>query len=196
MSPNSHPETEKLDPRVRRTRQMLDQAFMELVNEKGFQAVNVQEITERAGVNRATFYAHFSDKFALLNYSIRESFRSELRKRLLDCCHASPENLRLLIVAVCEFVSAKHAHCTPPQSQFEASIETEIKNQIYDLLLNWLAGAGDGGAAEIAATAASWAIYGLASRWSHEKDKRTPEQFADQVLPLIATNLKLPAAAS
>jgi hypothetical protein len=47
--------------------------------------------------------------------------------------------------------------------------------------------------AKTAATAASWAIYGLALQWSHEKNKERPsaEQFADQVLPLIAANLKL-----
>ena len=72
---------EKLDPRVKRTRQMLEQAFMEAVQEKGFQSVSVQDIAERAGVNRATFYAHFEDKYALLDHSIRQGFRQELEKR-------------------------------------------------------------------------------------------------------------------
>ena len=66
---------EKLDPRVKRTRNLLEQAFMEVVAEKGFQAVSVQDITEKAGVNRATFYAHFPDKYALLDYTVRQGFR-------------------------------------------------------------------------------------------------------------------------
>jgi len=63
MLPN---QAEELDPRVRRTRQSIVQAFMKLINQKGFQAISVQDITEQAGINRATFYAHFPDKYALL----------------------------------------------------------------------------------------------------------------------------------
>ncbi|HXQ33966.1 MAG TPA: hypothetical protein VN843_08145, partial [Anaerolineales bacterium] len=44
-----------------------------------------------------------------------------------------------------------------------------------------------------AATAASWAIYGLVLQWTHDKSKKklSAENFADQVLPLIASNLRL-----
>ena len=115
MLSNSQYEPEKLDPRVKRTRQMLDQAFVTLLAEKGFDAVSVQDITARAGVNRATFYAHFEDKFALLDYSVREAFREEIHKRLLASCHFSMENLRQLIVAVCEFTRNLSSHCAPAQ---------------------------------------------------------------------------------
>jgi len=69
---------EQLDPRVKRTRGLIQQSFMELLAEKGFRAVTVQDITERAEVNRTTFYAHFPDKYSLLEESIRQAFRSEL----------------------------------------------------------------------------------------------------------------------
>ncbi|MEW5831033.1 MAG: helix-turn-helix domain-containing protein, partial [Chloroflexota bacterium] len=101
----SIPTDETLDPRVKRTRNLLEQAFMEVVAEKGFQAVSVQDIAERAGINRATFYAHFPDKYALLDHSIRQMFRQELEKRMLSVCTFSLENLRQLVVAVCEFVA-------------------------------------------------------------------------------------------
>ena len=51
------------DPRVKRTRQLLQQAFMSLMMEGRFRDITVQEIADRATVNRATFYAHFEDKF-------------------------------------------------------------------------------------------------------------------------------------
>ena len=70
---SSKRESEKVDPRVKRTRQSLEQAFVDLLHEKGFQAITVQDITQRAGLNRATFYAHFPDKYALLDYSRRSS---------------------------------------------------------------------------------------------------------------------------
>jgi hypothetical protein len=42
---------------------------------------------------------------------------------------------------------------------------------------------------ERAATAASWALYGLASEWSRSKRMPPIEEYADQVLPLLAANL-------
>ena len=54
------------DLRVRRTRKSLQNAFIELTIQKNFGSVTVAEITERAMVNRATFYRHFQDKYDLL----------------------------------------------------------------------------------------------------------------------------------
>ena len=54
------------DLRVTRTRKMLEEALIELTVEKGFAAVTVRDITERAMVNRSTFYRHYLDKFDLL----------------------------------------------------------------------------------------------------------------------------------
>lgn len=194
MLSNSSFEPEKLDPRVKRTRQMLDQAFLALLAEKGFDAISVQDVTTRAGVNRATFYAHFEDKFALLDYSIRESFREEIKKRLLASCHFSMENLRLLIVAVCEFTRNLHSHCVPAQRQFEPLVENQIKGQLYSLILMWLK-QEQSHSPETSATAASWAIYGLAMQWNREKKTQPAESFADEVLPLVAANLSLPQTA-
>lgn len=180
--------SEKLDPRVKRTRQLLIQALIDLVKEKGFQAISVQDLSERAGINRATFYAHFQDKFALLEYFIREGFQQEINQRMLNSCQFSLQNLRTLIVAVCEFVTKVHSNCVPSQNQYESSIESEIKNQVYGLLLEWLKKVGIGTSPELTATAVSWAIYGLASQWSHEKDRPAADVFADQVLPMISAN--------
>ena len=54
------------DRRKSRTRKMLLDAFLELIFEKGFNAVTIREITERANVGRTTFYLHFQDKEELL----------------------------------------------------------------------------------------------------------------------------------
>jgi AcrR family transcriptional regulator len=52
-------EHNKLDRRVIRTRRLLRDALMELILEKSYDKVTVQEITERANVGRATFYLHY-----------------------------------------------------------------------------------------------------------------------------------------
>ena len=184
---------EKLDPRVKRTRQLLEQAFLEVVTEKGFQAASVQDITEKAGVNRATFYAHFPDKYELLDYSVRLHFRQELEKRTLNVCTFSMDNLRALIITVCEYVSAASSHCNPPSPQFEQVMETQVKLQTQQLLQKWLEKIDTDVDSKITTTAASWAIYGLADQWVHDKNKKRPtaEKYADQVLPLIAGNLRV-----
>ena len=60
------------DLRVRRTRKLLQQAFLECTIEKGFAALTVRDITERAMVNRSTFYRHYLDKYDLLEQYINE----------------------------------------------------------------------------------------------------------------------------
>jgi len=94
----------------------------------------VQSITEKAGVNRATFYAHFSDKYALVDYIIRQMFRQEIEKRMLDACHYSEENLRALIGCGLRIRDECNSHCVPLQPQFESLVETQVKNQLQALL--------------------------------------------------------------
>ncbi len=60
------------DLRVRRTRKLLQKALIELTIEKGFANVTVRDITERAMVNRSTFYRHYVDKYDLLNQYLEE----------------------------------------------------------------------------------------------------------------------------
>jgi AcrR family transcriptional regulator len=192
MLPN---EAGKLDPRVKRTRQLIEQAFMELVSQKGFQSISVLDITERAGINRATFYAHFPDKYALLDKSIQDGFRQEVEKRMLNACHFSNDNLRALVLVVCEFVGNAHANCAITEQQFQSLVESQVRAQVYELVSHWLESLPTvencSVSRERAATAASWAIYGLAAEWSRNKRMPPLEQYTDEVLPLVAANLGL-----
>lgn len=56
----------KMDRRTSRTRRALQDAFQELILEKGYDAVTVEEITDRANLGRTTFYLHYKDKEDLL----------------------------------------------------------------------------------------------------------------------------------
>lgn len=184
------PNEQKLDPRVKRTRSLILQAFNNLLAEKSFDAISVQDVTDQAQINRATFYAHFEDKYALLDYWVQRQFRQEIEARVLDACHYTPENLRTLILTVCEFLSKVRSDCVQSQRQFEPLIEKQVKNQVYELLTIWLGKMKAPVSVEIPATVATWAIYGLASHWSHSR-KRTPlDKFVDEALPLVAVNLE------
>ncbi|WP_412537769.1 helix-turn-helix domain-containing protein [Longispora sp. K20-0274] len=67
------------DRRVRRTRLALRHALVELMVDKGYDAVTVQDIIDRADVGRSTFYAHFTDKEHLFRSGIQD-LQAELRK--------------------------------------------------------------------------------------------------------------------
>jgi len=56
----------KEDRRVGRTRKLLEDALHDLILKKGYEAVTVQDIIDRANVGRSTFYAHYTDKQQLL----------------------------------------------------------------------------------------------------------------------------------
>jgi AcrR family transcriptional regulator len=66
------PVERKEDRRVSRTRRLLREALFALILEKGFDAVTIEEITQRADLGRTTFYLHYRDKEDLLMESIGE----------------------------------------------------------------------------------------------------------------------------
>jgi AcrR family transcriptional regulator len=72
MAAEPQNENPKIDRRIQRTKLALRQALLELTKEKGFEAVSVEEITERANLGRATFYLHYKDKEDLLLDEFRE----------------------------------------------------------------------------------------------------------------------------
>jgi AcrR family transcriptional regulator len=71
MIPSHEPEP-RLDPRARRTRDRLGDALVELVQEKPFDSITVQDVLDRAGVSRSTFYVHYRDKHDLFLSDVDE----------------------------------------------------------------------------------------------------------------------------
>lgn len=53
---------DKKDRRSQRTRHALSVAFVQLLKEKGYDALTVRDLIERANIGRSTFYAHYRDK--------------------------------------------------------------------------------------------------------------------------------------
>ncbi|NQX61217.1 TetR/AcrR family transcriptional regulator [Paenibacillus qinlingensis] len=62
----------KTDRRILRTKQSITKSFLELFSEKDFEQITINEIAERANVNRGTVYLHYSDKYDLLDTCIEE----------------------------------------------------------------------------------------------------------------------------
>jgi AcrR family transcriptional regulator len=188
-------EETKTDPRVKRTRQLLQNALMDLVREKPVDSITVQDIAARAEVNRATFYAHFEDKYALLDYTAREIFQARLDKRLPRNPTLTKANLRLLILTVCEHMGEFIGHCKPvAQMNEHARMFLQVQPHLYELLLDWIDDAPaqhSTAAVEIIVLTTSWAIWGTVFQWARTGRKLTPEQLTDQILVLLQPGLQV-----
>src|SRR5215472_15554726 len=64
--------------RVRRTQKLLREALIELIEERGFEALTIGEITERAMVSRAAFYRNYQDKYDLVEQIFEEAMNALL----------------------------------------------------------------------------------------------------------------------
>jgi AcrR family transcriptional regulator len=192
----------RVDPRTKRTRQLLLDAFRQLLEEKTFEDITVQDITERATVNRATFYAHFEDKYILAEQSLREWIQRALRKNLPPGAAFTPANLQLLIQTLCEFLADLHSHCAPSnRNQFASAVEQQTKLQVHEILLGWLQQDRSWQSMpqtqiELQATMTSWAMYGAAMRWSQGERKESAEQFARNALPMFMVSLDVSSSAA
>src|SRR5439155_2955565 len=111
---------ETLDPRVRRTRQLLQQALQKMLAEKDFEEISVQDIAEAATVNRATFYDHYTDKFALFDAMIASDFHRFLEERNIRFVGPCSSALAAIILAVCDYLKQSHSNrnCAVGQGSF------------------------------------------------------------------------------
>ncbi|MBO0793061.1 MAG: TetR/AcrR family transcriptional regulator [Ktedonobacteraceae bacterium] len=77
------------DLRARRTRKLLREALLELIEERGFDALTVGEIAERAMVSRSAFYRYYRDKYDL----VERVFEEAMQILLSDVGHRSHDSL-------------------------------------------------------------------------------------------------------
>ncbi|QUL56716.1 TetR/AcrR family transcriptional regulator [Paenibacillus tritici] len=70
-----------MDRRIRKSREAIIGAFIQLIGEKNFEQITINEIAERANVSRGTVYLHYTDKYDLLDQCIRTHF-----VQLIDSC--------------------------------------------------------------------------------------------------------------
>lgn len=183
----------RIDPRVTRTRKLILDAFMSLLAEKDFEGITVQDIAARATVNRATFYAHFVDKYALVDELTREGFAQMLRQRESAGALSADEQLRRLFLAVCDYLQVLQSHCKHGQF-FDSLAESQIKAQLRELVRATLRERStprthSDPRSELLTTIVSWAIYGAAMEWSQRPGKQPAEEFVAEALPLVAASI-------
>jgi AcrR family transcriptional regulator len=183
------------DPRIRRTRQLLQSALKKLMETKSFDEISVQDITEAATVNRATFYDHYTDKFALLEAMVAGGFHRLLEERNVCFDGSCPSAARAIILVACDYLSESRASAPcRPQNAFEPLMDAAITAAIRRVLMEGVGKMQGTATPEMVASATSWAIYGAVKEWYATPNHPPAEEIAATILQLVVPMLTVSAA--
>jgi AcrR family transcriptional regulator len=182
---------ETLDPRIRRTRQLLQQALDKLLKEKEFNEISIQDIAEAATVNRATFYDHYADKSELLRCMVGCRFHELIKEREVKFGGGCGAELRAIVLAVCDYLTGIQG--TNCKRQLEPHMESAIITAVREILLSGVKEhlPESAIAPEMIAASASWAIYGAAKEWVQTPNRCPSEEIADTVTMLVSPVLRI-----
>ena len=131
-----------MDRRVKRTRNLLGNALLELVQEKKFEQITIQDITDRADLNRATFYLHYGSKEELLANSLEGHFDALVEQitplTLQKPIWENPEADEMVFAHV-----AEHAELTPREKEICEAIGPRLKEEGFifvgiDVIGDWM----------------------------------------------------------
>jgi AcrR family transcriptional regulator len=182
------------DPRIRRTRNLLQEALRKLMQNKSFDDISVHDITEAATVNRATFYDHYTDKYALLDAMVAGGFHKMLDERKVSYDGSYAAAAGPIVRAACDYICECHSSqdACKKQTAFEPLIEAAITNAIRRILLDGVTPAASTSAfqPEMIATTASWAIFGAVKQWFNTVDRPPAEAIVPIILRLVMAILE------
>lgn len=104
-------ESKSIDPRIVRTKQLLVDAFLKISREKKLSQITVKDITDIATLNRATFYAHFTDKEDLLDYTLSVTILKDLNDNLSISNVINEKVLRNIFISIASYIKDAAKSC-------------------------------------------------------------------------------------
>ncbi|MGW0250243.1 TetR/AcrR family transcriptional regulator [Nocardia goodfellowii] len=185
------------DRRVRRTRQLLHRALIELMLERGYDRITVRDILERADVGRSTFYAHFRDKDDLLVVSSTEFLRGAIAAARRSAAHAEwapPDADPLAPMYTVFWLTAQYSEVyrawLGPKSTGE--LLRAYQAVLAELLTERLADRLDLDRAELAATVTflCWGVVGLLGAIAQDDPPTPPREAYRRLDQLVGPGLR------
>jgi AcrR family transcriptional regulator len=163
---------------------MLMDSLAKLLIKKAFDDISIQEITDEASLNRATFYLHYPDKRALLQAMTESRFRDLIERRSISFsgCNGA---LRVIALGVCDYL-VESTGC--PTQLARISLEGSIIPVVEDMFKEGLArhGVAPGADAALLATTAAWAVFGAARRWFQTPNHIPADEMAARIETLVS----------
>lgn len=186
------------DPRIRRTRQLLQGAMTQLLGSKSFDDISVQDITDVATVNRATFYDHYADKFALLEALIAGGFHRLLQERSVHYDGTCPSAAGAIVQAACDYLTtirAAQGGCER-RSNVEALEDAAMITAIRRVLAAGMAKHTSVPAERRAmqSAAVSWAIYGAVKEWLGAEGRPPAGAIVPEIVAMVTPLLGVAAS--
>ncbi|MDN6413139.1 TetR/AcrR family transcriptional regulator [Staphylococcus gallinarum] len=179
------------DPRVSRTKSLLMNAFREIAKEKKIHAITVKDITDRATVNRATFYAHFYDKYDIMDYTISETILNNLNETLDIAEKLDESTLHTLFIKITSYIEETHNECKLNSKAYGEVVEKRVKEELEDIFLTLIEDSNPNQDREILASSArflAWGLYGIAKHW-FETSTVSAEDYIKKSLPFLVNHL-------
>lgn len=118
------------DPRVLRTRQLIREAFRDLLQSKGFDSITINDIAQSATINRATFYAHYEDKYALLEEFTEQAFREMIPKQVMNAREFTGEICDQLILLTHHYVVDFYQICRMDSKSIATFVDEKVKKML------------------------------------------------------------------
>ncbi|MDD7793474.1 TetR family transcriptional regulator [Clostridium sp. 'White wine YQ'] len=183
------------DPRVKRTRDLIINAFISEVSKKGFESITVKDITTTATINRTTFYAHFTDKYDLLDTLIAEKFSELLSSKIQEELSINEHSIRNLVLCLCDFFEMIKATCDCGYISILPLIGNKITEELYSIIYTALKiepvlAEHEIMRIELISTMISTSIYNAVYRWKMQKTPVDQEILIQDVIDFILTGIK------
>ncbi len=130
------PKESRMDLRVLRTRKLLSSTLLAMMEEDSIERISVIDLCDRAMINRATFYAHFEDKYHLLSYALEEMKDNVYQNFIRSNSPADPQAALIgLLTMGAEYFFNNHAHivniiCCNRDTRVVDTIEESIAQSI------------------------------------------------------------------
>ncbi len=178
------------DPRIRRTRRLLQSALGTLMRKKSLEDISVQDISEEATLNRATFYDHYTDKYALLEAMVGGGFHQLLADRQIRFDANCTSAASAIILAVWDYLKQLESEASGSnQSSFTPLIDAAIIAAVSRIVRQGLA-ARPAASADMLTAAISWAIYGSVKQRFTAPKRPRPGTVVTDVLRVIQPMLQ------
>ncbi|MBB6729621.1 TetR/AcrR family transcriptional regulator [Cohnella zeiphila] len=184
------------DPRVLRTRQLIKDAFGDLLQRKGFDAITIKDIAQRATINRATFYAHFEDKYALLEEITEQAFHERIPEQAVNASEFTDEVCDQLILFAHRYIVDFYRICRMDSKSIGALVDDKIKKLLQQTIEGiFLKGnvlyTADRPHAKIVSAMTGSAIYSAAHDWLTVGENDRTDLLLDMVRPYVMNGLGL-----
>ena len=177
-----------VDPRIRRTRVLLQDALFNLLKSKPFENITVQDITTEATVSRATFYSHYVDKHDLLNSMTETRFQALLNERGVSFDGTCDSALRAILLGVCDYLRSVVDNGGPDRQVIDPYLETAViavVNRMSEEGLKQQTAWHGTLSLEMIAATVSWALYGAARNWVYTSARPPVEAIADDIVGIL-----------